>query len=107
MTNLQTLVLAVTVILGLGMIGEYGPAWVRAFADLQLARRRPDLYPATVVRVAVRGALIAHADLEDEAADRTACLVVDELETNAAVFDGHEWRALDVLSLEELEERDR
>lgn len=90
------IVLAVTVLLVVGMIGEYGPKWITAVRELE-ERRLRDYYPATVVQTAVRGALIAHADLEDDAADRTAALVVDELERNDVVFDGHEWIALDTV----------
>lgn len=100
MTDVQTLLLAAAVILAIGLVGEYGPRWIAALQDLELARRRPDLYPATVVHMAVRGALIAHSDLEDDAADRTADLVVDELERNAAVFDGHRWHELTILDSE-------
>lgn len=94
MSNVQTAIVVIGIVLVLGMIGEYLPRWAKALRDLEDARLGRDLYAPEVIALAVRGALIAHADLDDEAADRTAALVLDELDRNAAVFDGHQWRPI-------------
>lgn len=108
MTPALALILALTVLIAVAMIGDYGERWLNAARRLQDSRNAApaddgELTAAhaqlmlRVVDAAVRGSLIAH-DVDEDAATRTVGLVLDELRTNAAVFDGHEWRKVEDLA---------
>lgn len=92
MTDTAIAVIAIAATVNVGMLVNAIPEWIRARADARLARQ-PAIagYDIDVVRLAVRGALLSVGADEDNV-DRISDLVRDELETNGAVFDGHEWR---------------
>jgi hypothetical protein len=90
MSTLAVIAVVVGALVFVGMLQELIPSILRGRADLELARNGAGGYSASVVQIAVRGALIV-ADVDPDAADRQAELILDELETKGVVFDGRDW----------------
>lgn len=94
MSTLALLIVCASVLVLAGMVLNAIPDVMRARADARLAAQ-PELagYSADVVRLAVRGALLT-VGADEQRVDTIAELVLDELEHEGHIFDGHTWRSV-------------